>query len=77
MKCSQFKIKWTPEQLKRGVVSPESNGRQKEIRVLLRTCSNKTKFSGYTWTGKSLMHVDRNTAYFHSERNKSVEEIAT
>jgi hypothetical protein len=55
MKCSQFKIKWTPEQLKRGVVSPESNGRQKEIQVFIE---NLFKQDEIQW-----LHVDRQISY--------------
>jgi hypothetical protein len=72
MKCSQLKIKWTPEQLKIGVVSPESNGRQKEIQVFIE---NRFKQDEIQWLQRGqanllCMWIETRPIFIAKERNQ-------
>jgi hypothetical protein len=72
MKCSQFKIKWTPEQLKRGVMSPESNGKQKEIQVFIE---NLFKQDEIQWLQRGqanllCMWIETRPIFIAKERNQ-------
>jgi hypothetical protein len=55
------------EHLRKGVMSPESNGRQKEIQVLIENLMEQEEIY-WLQRGRTnwLMHGDRNTSFFHN-----------
>jgi hypothetical protein len=61
------KLKKELEHLRRGAVTPESIGRQKEVQVLI---DNLLEQEEIYWLQRGranwLMHGDRNTSYFHN-----------
>jgi hypothetical protein len=61
------KLKKELEQLRRGAVTPDSIGRQKEIKVLIENLLEQEEIY-WIQRGRAnwLMHGDRNTSYFHN-----------
>jgi hypothetical protein len=66
-KEENIKIMERIRQMKRGIVSPESLGRQKEIRFFIEKLLEQEEIY-WMQHGRSnwLLHGDRNTSYFHN-----------